>query len=98
MNVISVTSSDRVKNPITIFFKGKGKGKEDKEIVKQADSIIIFSDNGWMQGPTTVYFLKKNFKGEEKEVLIWNSYKCHYQGEDILKMLEDQKLLKVIIS
>ena len=50
------------------------------------------------ESSTTVDFLKKNFKGEEKEVLIWNSYKCHYQGEDILKMLEDKKLLKVIIS
>ena len=39
----------------------------------------------------------RNFKGEEKEVLIWDSYKCHYQGDEILKTIEDLKLLKVII-
>ena len=87
VTVIPVTSSDRVKNPITIIFKGKGKGKEDKELVQQSDAIILFSDNGWMQGPTTIDFLKRNFKGEEKEVLIWDSYNAITREMKSLKRL-----------
>ena len=45
------------------------KGKEDMELVKLSDAIILFSDNGWMQGPTTIDFLKRNFKGEKRRFL-----------------------------
>ena len=42
VTMIPVASSDGIKNPITIIFKGKVKGKEDKELVKRSDEIILF--------------------------------------------------------
>ena len=65
--------------------------------MQRTDANVLFSDNGWMQTPTTINFLKKNFSPDEKNILIWDSYKCHYQGEDIKDTIKQLKIKNVII-
>ena len=84
---LPVASSDGTKKPITIIFKGKGKAKEDKDIISRNDCIVLFSDNGWVQDDTAQTFLRRNVTPNEREVLIWDSYRCHYQVSSCMKSL-----------
>ena len=77
---LPVASIDRTKKPISIIFKGKGKAKEDKEILARTDCYVFFSENGWLQDSTAQQFLRRNFTPEVREILVWDSYRCHYQG------------------
>ena len=99
VTVIPVTSSDGDKKPITIIFKGKGKGKEDKNLVNRDDCTVLFSDNGWLQTSTSVDFLHSNFTREDssEEILVWDSYRCHYITEEIKNALKELNLVNVII-
>ena len=76
---LPIASSGGTKIPITIIFKGKGKAKEDKDIMSRTDCIVLFLDNGWVQDDTAQTFLRWNFTSNEREVLIWDSYRCRYQ-------------------
>ena len=93
--VVPLAASDGSKNPLQ--FNGKGKAKGDEELLQRTNANVLFSDNGWMQTPTTINFLKKNFSPDEKNILIWDSYKCHYQGEDIKDTIKQLKIKNVII-
>ena len=93
---IPVASNDGDKKPITIIFRGKGKAKEDKEVLARTDCIVLFSDNGWLQDDTAQQFLRKNFTPHEKELLVWDSYKCHYQG-NTPATLKDLNMVNLII-
>ena len=97
VTVVPLAASDGSKKPVTLVFSRKGLAKDDKELVKHTDANILFSDNGWMQAATTKSFLKKNFTGSQKEILIWDSYRCHYLGEDLLNTLKDLQIVNVII-
>ena len=46
VTVIPVVSSDGEKKLISIIFNGKGKTKEDKDLMTRKDCIVIYSDNG----------------------------------------------------
>ena len=93
---LPVASIDGTKKPITIIFKGKGKAKEDKDVLARTDCHVLFSDNGWLQDETAQQFLRKNFTSEEKEIMVWDSYKCHYQGTTP-NTLKELNMLNVII-
>ena len=84
VTVIPVASSDGDKKPITIIFKGKGKAKEDKNLVNRDDCTVLFSDNGWLNTPTSVQFLHSNFTREDnsEQILVWDSYRCQYIIEE----------------
>ena len=73
--------------------------KEDKNLVKRDYCIVLFSDNGWLQTSTSVTFLHKNFTREDdsKEVLVWDSYRCHYITDEIKTTLNEVNLVNVII-
>ena len=60
VTVIPVASSDGEKKPISIIFKGKGKTKEDKDLITRKDCVMMYSDNGWAQTATTTHFLHVN--------------------------------------
>ena len=66
VTVIPVASSDGEKKPISIIFKGKGKTKEDKDLITRKDCIVMFSNNSWAQTATTTQFLHTNFSRGQK--------------------------------
>ena len=73
--------------------------KEDKELVKRDDCIALFSDNWLLQSSTSVTFLHKNFTREDdsEEILVWDSYRCHYITDEIKATLNELNLVNVII-
>ena len=61
--------------------------------------MILYSDNGWLQTQTSVKFLHRNFTRceEEKEILVWDSYRCHYITEETKRAIDQLGLVNVII-
>ena len=67
---LPLASSDGIKKPITIIFRGKGKAKEDKLVLTRTDCCVLFSDNGWLQDDTVQQFLRKNVTPDVKDILV----------------------------
>ena len=99
VTVIPIASSDGEKKPIFIIFKGKGKTKEDKDLITRKDCIVMYSDNGWAQTATTTQFLHANFSREDnnEQLIIWDSYRCHYVTQEVKSALKDLNLVNIII-
>ena len=73
VTVIPIASSDSEKKPITIIFKGKGKGNDDKNLVNRAgvdkrqDRVIFFPNQLLARG---IFFPKKNQGGGVVDQLL----------------------------
>ena len=79
--VLSINCDGTIDKP-AIIFKGKGCSKEDKELLKRTDILVMFSDSGWINTNLTktllnwVYDKSKNDKLDQKEssLLIRDSF------------------------
>ena len=79
--VLSINCDGTIDKP-AIIFKGKGCSKEDKELLKRTDILVMFSDSGWINTNLTkkwlnwVYYKPKNDKLDQKQssLLIWDSF------------------------
>ena len=87
------------KNKPCIVFKGKGKGPESTELKNRKDIIVLFSDNGWMNTNLTSVWLEDIFPENyhEKKLLIWDSFKCHVEGDVVMDILDKKNIKSAVI-
>ena len=62
-----------------VFFKGKGKTAEDRELKDRRDIGVLFSDNGWFNKELTTDWCQRVMDSMAlgKRLLVWDSYRCH---------------------
>ena len=95
--VLSI-NMDGSKNKPCIVFKGKGNTAEARVLKHREDIAVFFSDNGWMNTELTKKWIQAIFgeNAQQKKLLIWDSFKCHYE-KSVKQLLHGQNIFSAVI-
>ncbi len=77
--VLLTAKADGTKLKPFVVFKGKGT-RLLKGLSTISGLVVRFSDNGWMNDPLTIEYLRTiigSFTFGNKRLMVWDAYRCH---------------------
>ena len=98
ITVILAASADGKKKKPFVVFKGKGKGKDLKDLKARRDIHISWSNNGWGNEEIVEEWLNYNFNDTSflKRLLIWDAFRGHI-SDATKKVLKRKRIDQAVI-